>query len=66
MQRRDYLPETAIDATTDDINQRQRAIAAAEFAHALGRTSPCLRGVSREWHGFCLEQFKSMQESHND
>jgi hypothetical protein len=62
MKRRDYLPETAIDVAADDANQRQRAIAAARFAHALGRTSPCLRGVSREWHGFCLEQFRLMRE----
>jgi hypothetical protein len=62
MKRRDYLPETSMISNWE-VNQRQRAIAAAELAHALGRTSPCLQGVSREYHQFCLEQFKLMQES---
>jgi hypothetical protein len=63
MKQRDYLPETVIDVTVDEINQRVRAIAAAELAHLLGRKSPCLRGVPREWHGFCLEQFQTLQEN---
>jgi hypothetical protein len=63
MKRRDYLPETVIDVAADEVNQRGRAIAAAELAHLLGRKSPCLRGISREYRQFCLEQFQSMQES---
>jgi hypothetical protein len=63
MKRRDYLPETMIDATADEVNQRARAIAAAELAYSLGRKSPCLRGISREYRQFCLEQFRSMQEA---
>jgi hypothetical protein len=62
MKRRDYLPETVIDVTADEINQRARAIAAAELAHLLGRKLPCLRGMTREWRGFCLEQFQTLQE----
>jgi hypothetical protein len=62
MKRRDYLPETVIDVTADEVNQRVRAIAAAELAYSLGRKSPCLRGISREYRQFCLEQFQALQE----
>jgi hypothetical protein len=41
---------------------KKRAIAAAELAFLMGRKSPCLRYVPKEYKAFCLEVFGGLRK----
>jgi hypothetical protein len=45
----------------DSDEGKKRAIAAAELAFSLGRKSPCLRSVPKEYKAFCVECFNSLR-----